>query len=85
MTETEILLATQKLTDAYNAIVLKEDSKNQLVSTALEKADEDVNYFLEKDWKEIQEAKAALEKMKNQTGVLVKDYFEVLDLSLIHI
>ena len=57
--------ATQKLTDAYNAIVLKEDSKNQLVSTALEKADEDVNYFLEKDWKEIQEAKAALEKMKN--------------------
>ena len=64
MTETEILQATQKLTDAYNAIVLKEDSKNQLVSTALEKADEDVNYFLEKDWKEIQEAKAALEKMK---------------------
>lgn len=79
VTETEILQATQKLTDAYNAIVLKEDSKNQLVSTALEKADEDVNYFLEKDWKEIQEAKAALEKMKNQTGVLVKDYFEVLD------
>lgn len=79
VTEAEIAQATQKLTDAYNVIVLKEDAKNQLINVALEKVDADADYFLEEDWKEIQEAKAALKEMKNQTCVFVKDYFEMLD------
>ena len=75
VTEDEVLKATQSLTDAYNKIILKTDSKNELVSNALKKSEVKETYFLEEDLKNILEAKDSFNKMKNQESVLVKDYF----------
>lgn len=78
VTEQEISEATSKLTDAYNAIVLKDDSKNTLVEQALDLADEDETYFLESDWAIITETAATFTAMQGQSGVKAADYYDNL-------
>lgn len=79
VTEKEIAEVTENLMTAYNAIVLKEEAKNRLVSEALKKANEKENYFLEEDWAALTEAKAELIVMKSQSEVKAADYYRVLE------
>lgn len=75
VTEEEIQAAAAALTDAYQGIILKEESRESLVVEALKKADEDASYFLEEDWNAITEAKAAFLQMQSQTGVKAADFY----------
>ncbi|WP_461811024.1 endo-alpha-N-acetylgalactosaminidase family protein [Faecalimonas sp.] len=79
VTEEEIAVATEKLTNAYNNIVLKDESKNAMIAETLTKTKQKESYFLEGDWRAIQEAKTILETMQSKTGVKAVDYYMVLD------
>lgn len=79
VTEEEIAKATEDLTNAYNAIVLKSDYKTTMVEDALSLANEKEEYFLAEDWQAITEAKAELTAMKSQDNVFVKDYYATLE------
>lgn len=80
VTAEEVAAAAQNLMNAYNQIIMNDNSKAVLVAEALERAEAaEEKYFLEEDWQMIQEAKASFNEMKDQSGILVKNYFEVLD------
>lgn len=78
VTEAEIQAATDELTAAYQAIILKDESKDTMVANALILADEDESYFLAADWAAIQEAKTAFQAMQGQSGVKAADYYDNL-------
>lgn len=78
VTAEEIKAAADALTNAYNEIILKDESKETLVSEALKLADEDEEYFLEEDWTAITEVKTAFTEMQSVTGVKAADYYDNL-------
>ncbi|OUP48085.1 endo-alpha-N-acetylgalactosaminidase family protein, partial [Lachnoclostridium sp. An181] len=79
VTAEEINAAATELTDAYAAIVLQENAKNNLVASALRRTNIDETRFLESDRQAVVEAEETLSAMKSQSGVKVSDYFEVID------
>lgn len=78
VTAEEIKTAADTLTDAYNAIILKDESKETLLSQALKLADEEESYFLEADWNEIMGAKTAFTEMQAAEKVKAADYYDNL-------
>ena len=78
VTAEEVQTAADALTTAYEGIILKEESKETMVSEALKKADEDASYFLEADWNAIVEEQTAFSQMQSQTGVPAALYYDHL-------
>lgn len=82
VTEAEIKHAAETLTAAYNGITIKSEAKDEVLASALDKANGKgvtEEYFLEKDWQAITEAKAELTRMQGQDTVKAADYYGTLD------
>ena len=80
VTSEEIDAVVSELTDAYGAIILQDDAKNNLMADAMRRANIDETRFLAEDIQRMAEVREALSTMQSQSGVLVKDYFEIIEI-----
>lgn len=79
VTESEIANATQTLTNAYQALILKPESQAELIATAIAQTNVKEEYFLDEDWQVIQTSKQKLQALQSQTNVSAAAFYDILE------